>query len=46
MASDLFFDRTGMDRGRVQGLVDASLKGADDGELVPGIPPERVVRLR
>src|SRR5215813_7202841 len=33
MASDLFFDRTGMDRGRVQGLVDSSLKGADDGEL-------------
>ncbi len=33
MASDLFFDRTGMDRGRVQGLVDSSLNGADDGEL-------------
>jgi TldD protein len=33
MASDLFFNRTGMDRGRVQGLVDSSLKGADDGEL-------------
>jgi len=33
MASDLFFDRTGMDRGRIQGLVDGSLKGADDGEL-------------
>ena len=30
---DLFFHRTGMDRGRVQGLVDESLKGADDGEL-------------
>ncbi len=33
MAADLFFDRTGMDRNRVQGLVDQSLKGADDGEL-------------
>ncbi|HEY5237360.1 MAG TPA: metalloprotease TldD [Rhizomicrobium sp.] len=33
MAKDLFFDRTGMDRGRVQRLVDDALKGSDDGEL-------------
>src|SRR6201992_1634593 len=31
--SDLFFSRTGMDRGRVQATVDESLKDADDGEL-------------
>jgi len=31
--SDLFFTRTGMDRGRVQETVDKALKGADDGEL-------------
>ena len=30
---DLFFTRTGMDRGRVQQAVDQALKGADDGEL-------------
>src|ERR1700760_2783016 len=30
---DLFFTRTGMDRGRVQQTVDRALKGADDGEL-------------
>ncbi|HEV2674908.1 MAG TPA: metalloprotease TldD [Aliidongia sp.] len=30
---DLFFSRTGMDRGRVQATVDDALKGADDGEL-------------
>src|SRR5215813_12182913 len=30
---DLFFTQTGMDRGRVQRLVDDTLKGADDGEL-------------
>ena len=30
---DLFFSRTGMDRGRVQATVDEALKGADDGEL-------------
>src|SRR5262245_31926355 len=30
---DLFFDRTGMARNRVQDLVDNALKGADDGEL-------------
>ncbi len=33
MASDLFFGDTGLDRGRVQGIVDEALKGADDGEL-------------
>src|SRR6202789_1853943 len=32
-ASDIFFGQTGMDRSRVQALVDDSLKGADDGEL-------------
>jgi TldD protein len=32
-AEDLFFTRTGMDRGRVQGIVDGALNGADDGEL-------------
>jgi len=31
--ADLFFSRTGMDRGRVESLVDEALKGADDGEL-------------
>jgi len=31
--SDFFFGQTGMDRGRVQSLVDDSLKGSDDGEL-------------
>jgi TldD protein len=31
--SDLFFTRTGMDRGRVQATVDEALKGSDDGEL-------------
>ncbi len=30
---DLFFTRTGMDRGRVQQTVDQALAGADDGEL-------------
>ncbi len=30
---DLFFTRTGMDRGRVQGIVANSLSGMDDGEL-------------
>jgi TldD protein len=30
---DLFFSRTGMDRGRVQAIADDALKGADDGEL-------------
>jgi TldD protein len=29
----LFFDRTGLDTSRVQGLVDDALDGADDGEL-------------
>jgi TldD protein len=32
-ASDLFFSRSDMDRGRVEALVGDSLKGADDGEL-------------
>ena len=31
--SDLFFSRTGMDRGKVQQTVDQALTGADDGEL-------------
>src|SRR6266852_9908765 len=30
---DLFFTQTGMERRRVQGLVDKTLHGADDGEL-------------
>ncbi len=30
---ELFFTRTGMDRGRVQQTVDQALKGSDDGEL-------------
>jgi len=30
---ELFFTRTGMDRGRVDGIVDDALDGADDGEL-------------
>jgi len=33
MAADLFFSRTGMDRGRVQAKLDEALTGADDGEL-------------
>src|SRR5580693_4169187 len=33
MAGDLFFSRTGMDRGRVEKLVDGALSGSDDGEL-------------
>src|SRR3569623_3305537 len=33
MAGDLFFGESGLDRDRVQRLVDDSLKGADDGEL-------------
>jgi TldD protein len=32
-SSDLFFSRSGMDRGRVETLVNDSLKNADDGEL-------------
>jgi TldD protein len=31
--SDFFFGQTGMDRARVESLVDDSLKGSDDGEL-------------
>jgi len=31
--TDLFFTQTGMDRSKVQGLVDEALQGADDGEL-------------
>src|SRR5450432_2501302 len=31
--NDLFFSRTGMDRGRVQQTVDQALRGSDDGEL-------------
>ena len=30
---DLFFDRTGLDRGRVQDMISNALGGADDGEL-------------
>ncbi len=30
---DLFFTRTGMDRGRVEGIVGEALAGMDDGEL-------------
>jgi len=33
VTSDIFFAANGMDRARVQRLVDESLKGADDGEL-------------
>lgn len=29
----LFFERTGMDRGRITGVVEDALSGADDGEL-------------
>src|SRR5581483_3058121 len=31
---DLFFGQAGLDRGRVQTLVDETLSGADDGELI------------
>jgi TldD protein len=30
---ELFFERTGMDRERVEGIVDETLRGMDDGEL-------------
>ena len=33
MASDLFFERTGMNRAKVQAQVDEALNGTDDGEL-------------
>jgi TldD protein len=33
MAGDLFFSRTGMDRSRVEKLVEGALNGSDDGEL-------------
>ena len=33
VTDELFFTRTGMDRGRVQGIVDDALHGTDDGEL-------------
>jgi TldD protein len=33
LPEDLFFTRTGMERGRVQRIVDDALNGADDGEL-------------
>ena len=33
IAEDIFFNRAGLDRGRVQGVVDESLGNADDGEL-------------
>ena len=29
----LFFEKAGMDRDRINGIVDGALKGADDGEL-------------
>src|ERR1051325_5788769 len=33
MAADLFFSRTGMDRRKVESIVDSALNGVDDGEL-------------
>src|SRR5881275_2601789 len=33
MEGDLFFDKAGLDRTNVQGIVDQALAGADDGEL-------------
>ena len=30
---DLFFNRAGLDRPRLEGIVEDALKGADDGEL-------------
>ena len=33
VTDDLFFTRAGLERSRVQGLVDDALKGTDDGEL-------------
>jgi len=33
MAADHFFSRTGMDRRKVESIVDTALKGVDDGEL-------------
>jgi len=33
ITDDLFFKRAGLDRGRVEGVVEEALHGADDGEL-------------
>ena len=33
ITDDLFFNRAGLDRGRVEDIVQESLRGADDGEL-------------
>ncbi|HYH23684.1 MAG TPA: DNA gyrase modulator, partial [Azospirillum sp.] len=33
VTDDLFFNRAGLDRPRVEGLVSDALRGADDGEL-------------
>ena len=33
VTDDLFFNRADLDQGRVQGVVDDALRGADDGEL-------------
>ena len=44
--SDLFFTRTGMDRGRVQQTVDRRAEGRRRRGTVPGIPPDRIVLLR
>ena len=43
--TDLFFSRTGMDRGKVQDTVDEALTGRRRRGTVPGIQPERIVRL-
>ena len=32
-SDELFFTRAGLDRGRIEGVVDEALSGADDGEL-------------
>ena len=33
LTDELFFNRTGLDPARVQGIVDDALRGAEDGEL-------------
>ncbi len=43
---DLFFSRTGMDRGRVQQTVEQALKGSDDGELYLEYSQSEIVLFR
>ena len=42
----LFFERAGLDKARVESIVDEALNGADERGDVPGIPPVREPCLR